>query len=358
MGIKVDRPTITSHVLLSLYNDLSAHREVVDSGLREFGISREELQDFHGQVSLRSFVQLFEWLAAELDDPYLGLRVSQRTGPDALGAVGYLFLCSGKLETAFQSLAKHLDAIQSSSRIDIRYVGDLVQIRYRIIDDTIAPRRQDSEYSMGINWRHIKLLSKNQCRLVQVSFEHELGPVSDRYYRRIFGAPVLFGREANEIALSVEDFQRWHEGLDPHLFPILEDHIANTRAHAQSSLTFTESVSQLLTERVLQQGARAEVVADMLKVSTVTLHRRLRQEGLRFKQLVDMRSKAVAERLLAHSNIPIATVSRRLGYTDPATFSRAFRRWHGVTPRDYRNQCRDDERRVSDSPNLRSGKNS
>lgn len=333
-----NEPTISSHVLMSLYNDLSEHRADFDAGLDEFGISISDLQDFHGHVSLRSYVALFEWLAQRLNDPSLGLKVSQRNGPDALGAVGYLFLCSGKLETALQSLVQHLDAIQSSSRMEIRHVDDLVQIRYRIIDESIAPRRQDSEYSIGLTWRHMKLLSKNQCRLVQVGFEHERTYRNDLVYSRIFNAPVLFEREANELTIPREDFERWHEGMDPHLFPILEDHIATTRAQATESLTFADSVNELLTERVLQRGARADLVASLLKVSPVTLHRRLRSEGKRFKEIVEERSKAVAERMLRHSNIPIGTVSRRLGYSDPATFSRAFRRWYGQAPRDFRKQ--------------------
>jgi len=337
MRYSQQEPTISSMVLLSLYNDLSAHREVFDRGLRTFGIGLDELQDFHGHISLRGFVQIFEWLSSALDDPWLGLRVSQRAGPDALGAVGYLFLSSGKLETAIHSLSRYLDAIQSSSRIEIRYVEDLVQVRYRIINDTIAPRRQDSEYSIGLTWRYMKLLSKNQCQLMQVSFEHEQPPGITTLPRRIFNAPVLFGSDSNELTLRLEDFRQWHEGLDPHLFPILEDHISNTLHQQEIASTFAESVSQLITEQVLGRGARAGMISDMLKISTVTLHRRLREEGFRFKEIVDSRSKALAERLLRHSNLPIATVSQRLGYSDPATFSRAFRRWFDTTPRDFRN---------------------
>jgi len=338
MHYSQQEPTISSMVLLSLYNDLSAERDVFDRGLKTFGIGLNEIQDFHGYISLRGFVGLFEWLATALKDPWLGLRMAQRAGPDALGAVGYLFLSSGKLETAVNSLARYLDAIQSSSRIEVRIVGELVHIRYRIIDDTIAPRRQDSEYSIGLIWRYMKLLSKNQSRLTQVSFEHEQPAGSTTLPRRIFGAPVLFGSEANEIALPLDDFQHWHEGLDPHLFPILEDHISNTLAQSEIPATFTEAVSQLLTEQILGQGARAETIADGLRISTVTLHRRLRGEGFRFKELVDSRSKALAERLLSYGNLPIATISRRLGFSDPATFSRAFRRWFDTTPREYRKE--------------------
>lgn len=329
-------PTISSTVLLSLYNDLSRHRDTFDAGLQLSGIGFDELQNFHGHISLRRFVRMFEWLAETLNDPWLGLRISQRAGPDALGAVGYLFLSSGKLETAVHSLSRYLDSIQSSSRIDIEYAGDLVRIQYRITDDSIAPRRQDSEYSIGLIWRYMKLLSKNQCKLNQISFEHEQPHGSATLPRRVFNAPALFGGESNTLTLPLQDFQQWHEGLDPHLFPILEDHITNTLERSEPPVTFAETVSDQINDQILARGARAKLVANMLKISTVTLHRRLRHEGFRFKELVDSRSKALAKRLIDHSNLPIATISRRLGYSDPATFSRAFKRWFDTTPREYR----------------------
>lgn len=336
MRHRVPGPTIASLVLQSLYSDLGAYRDVFDRGLARFGITAGNLQDIHGQVNLRSFVRLFEWLAVELQDPWLGLRLSQRAGPHALGALGYLFLCSRSLETAFQLASRYLRANQTASKLQIAIADRLVRIRYEIDDDTIAPRRQDSEYSTGITWRYMKLLTRNQCHLTQVNFEHEHPRGQTSIYGRIFDAPVIFGQGSNEIVLPVEDYRRCHEGLDPHLFPILEDHIANTLAQSELPRTFAEAVDALITEDVLGRGASAALIAGKLKVSTVTLHRRLRSEGSRFKDRVESRRKLVAERLLYHGNLPIATISRRLGFSESATFTRACRRWFGMTPRDLR----------------------
>ena len=341
-----DEPTISSSVLLSLYNELAEHRDAMNRGLSHFGIGMAELQDFHGHISLRDFVALFEWLANALNDRWLGLRLALRSGPDALGAVGYLFMSSGTVENAVTSLSRYLDAIQSSSRISISYLGDLVQVRYGIIDDTIAPRRQDSEYSIALTWRYMRLLSKGQCRAVQVSFEHGQNAADAEYPRRAFGAPVLFGAEANELTLTNADFHRWHEGLDPHLFPILEDHINLTLSRRESPSTFAEVVTQRLSEHVLASGARAKLVAEMLGIATVTLHRRLASEGIRFKELVDAQARSVATRLLRYGNLPIATIASRVGFSDPAAFTRAFRRWYDMTPRDYRNELRESRTRT------------
>ena len=194
-------------------------------------------------------------------------------------------------------------------------------------------------------WRYMKLLSKNQCRLIQVSFEHEAPDGRQSYPRRVFDAPVLFGADANEITLTPEEFQCWYEGLDPHLFPILEDHIAQSLGENDPPATFSEVVAQMLTEQMLAEGARAAQIADKLKISPVTLHRRLRKEGVRFKEIVDSKSKSLAKRLLRHGSLPIASISGKVGFSDAATFSRAFRRWCGKTPREYRRQIKEDQLR-------------
>jgi AraC-like DNA-binding protein len=331
---------ISTSVLLSVYNDLGEQRELFNRGLAAHGIRIAELQDFGRYISLRRYVRMLEWLAAELGDPSLGLKLSQRAGPDALGAVGYLFLSSGNLETALQSLRRYLEAVQSSSSTDIRYIDDYVQVQYRIIDESIAPRAQDSEYSIGLIWHYMRLLSKNQCRLAQVTFEHDKPDKNQNIYRHVFDGPVLFGQGHNVLTMHVDEVQRWYEGSDPHLIPILEKHISNTIHQGSGSRTFRETVNGSLTDAVLRQGARAELVASLLKISPATLHRRLRAEDCRFKELVDSRSKAVAERLLRDSNIPVGDISTRLGFTDPAAFCRAFRRWFDTSPRDYRQQLR------------------
>ena len=328
--------SVANTVLLSIYDDLGEHRAVLNRGLAKFGIDADDLHDADGQIALRSFVQMLEWLAKQLDEPNLGLKLSQRAGPAALGPVGYLFLSSGDVEAALHSLIHYLEAVQSSTVIEMRYLDDFLQIVYRIEDDSIAPRRQDSEYSIGIIWHYICLLSANRCRLAQVSFEHGRRGNSGGTYRRIFSAPVLFHQDANALILPLEAVRASSKGMDPQLVPILETHITNIIHRSRQPDTFAETVTQALTEPVLQQGARARVIAGILKISTVTLHRRLRAENVRFRQLLDMRCKDVARRLLSHSNTPIATISFRLGYSDPAAFSRAFRRWFGSTPRDYR----------------------
>jgi len=81
-----------------------------------------------------------------------------------------------------------------------------------------------------------------------------------------------------------------------------------------------------------------EVVAGLLGVSSRTLQRRLKQEAVSYSGLVERCRCQVACESLRHTLIPAQDIAVSLGYRDVSSFSRAFRRWVGVSPRAYRNQ--------------------
>ena len=112
----------------------------------------------------------------------------------------------------------------------------------------------------------------------------------------------------------------------------LDDAVAEIRAAGARA--------EAVTANLASDEERADLVARTLGLSPATLFRRLRAENCQFKDLVTQRSKDIAVRLLRDSSITVGEISARLGYTDPATFCRAFRRWFDASPREFRRRVR------------------
>ena len=327
--------TISYPFVTALCEAVGENEDVVRAGLRRF-----ELHDLAADVArvpLRRYIGLFEWLAAELEHPYLGIELSQRTGPETLGAISYMFLGSRNLEMAIRNFSSYLLAVQDDSKLHLGIDGEYAYIDYAILDDRITQRRQDSEYSIGYVWRLIQIFSANAIQLTMVEFEHDRVHDAEGPYRRFFGAPVLFGRRANRLHFRTEVLATPSRSGDPHLFPILEAHMRDLVARAERIESFSDKVRSKLTHDALSQGLRAKAVAIQLGVSEATLHRRLGADGTSFKQLSDDASKSLASYLISQKHVSIAAIARRLGYAETACLSRAFRRWFGVSPREYRN---------------------
>jgi AraC-like DNA-binding protein len=98
---------------------------------------------------------------------------------------------------------------------------------------------------------------------------------------------------------------------------------------------------------------RIQTVARVLATSARSLQRRLAAAGVSYQQLLDLARKDAAERHLTDSLLSIADVAYSLGYSEPAAFNRAFRRWHKDTPQAFRQRQRSDCLRLTVSAGSR-----
>jgi len=328
-------PTISYQIVAALVEAIGGHPDVIDEGLKRFNL--DELDAATARVPLRSFIDLFEWLAHTMNRPYLGHELSERRGPQTDGAVGYLFLESKDLEAALRNLGKYLFAVQEGSRFYLEIEGEYAYVDYGILDDRILHRRHDSEYSIGSTWNLIKQFTGNACQLTMVEFEHDKPSQADGPFRRVFGTPVLFRRRANRLHFRSDLLQSPSRSGDPFLFPILEAHIQSSIADINKGESFAGEVRTMLSHEALGKGLRARETAARLGVSEATLHRRLAKEESSFKKIHDEAARSFAALLIAQKSLPVATIASRLGYSETAALTRAFYRWFGMSPRQYRN---------------------
>ena len=258
-SIAPGEPTISYQIVAALVEAISGYPDDIAEGLRRFDLDR--LDSATARVPLRSFVDLFEWLSNQLQRPYLGLELSERGGPQTVGAVGYLFLESRNLEAALNNLGKYLFAVQEGSSFKLEIDGEYAFVDYGILDDRILNRRQDSEYSIGSTWNLIKQFTGSACQLTMVEFEHEKPAPTDAPFRQVFGAPVLFRRRANRLHFRSSLLKAQSRSGDPFLFPILESYIRSSIADIDETESFADLIRKQLSHEALSAGMRARDVA-------------------------------------------------------------------------------------------------
>jgi AraC-like DNA-binding protein len=126
----------------------------------------------------------------------------------------------------------------------------------------------------------------------------------------------------------------------------LEKVVIADRAHSSEGASSARDVAQRVEHIIsaLLAGGRGaasiELVAQRMVTSVRTLQRRLRAAGLSYSQVVQRARRTAAQRMLKDRGAGIGEVARALGYSDPAHFTRAFHRWTGSTPRDFRAHAR------------------
>jgi AraC-like DNA-binding protein len=174
-----------------------------------------------------------------------------------------------------------------------------------------------------------------------VSFTHP-APSYQQEYERIFQIPVMFGTTRNAIALDERVLGRRRRA------PVPSAVARAIRGRAEALLrdldaeqTFRGRIEHLLSSALPIGEASAGMIAHRLAISRHTLLRRLKAEGVTFDEVLDGLRKRMASQLL-DGGASVMQTARSLGYSDAASFSRAFKRWSGVAPSRFRDRVSDD----------------
>jgi AraC-like DNA-binding protein len=164
-----------------------------------------------------------------------------------------------------------------------------------------------------------------------VSFTHP-APAYEQEYARIFQVPLMFGARRNGVALDGRVLG-WTRRA-----PVPSTVARAVRSRADGLLldleaeqTFRGRIEQLLSSALPAGEANVGMIADRLAVSRHTVLRRLKAEGVTFDEVLDGLRKRVATEHL-EGGASVMQTAHRLGYSDPASFSRAFKRWTGIAP--------------------------
>jgi AraC-like DNA-binding protein len=167
----------------------------------------------------------------------------------------------------------------------------------------------------------------------QVTLAHRK-PDNVEPFRKFFRAPLLFDAEQNALVFLTEWLTYRLPVDDPELRRQLTSQIKALEARYRDS--FPEQVRSVLRTALLTDRADADRIASLFSIHRRTLSRRLNEDGVSFKDLVEEQRYEIARQTLLDTDLLVADVAALLGYADASAFTRAFRRWSGAAPADWR----------------------
>lgn len=276
-------------------------------------------------------------LAARLTgDDAIGLHVAAEMPRGALDLVEYALRSSASLGAGLERLAHygHVLSDRVATRMEANDGGLLFIVR-DIGNTVLHPAR--AEFGLAIVLKLARESTGIDVVPLQVCFAHRsLQDASE--YESFFRAPVRFEAGSNSMLLKAGDAARPMPGRDEALSAIIRrrlDKLLHERTrHVGGSLS--AQVRYLMVEHLGEKTLTPGWIANGLAVSPRTLSRRLAEEGTSFRTLLDDVRRDFACALLQDRGANIGDIAFFLQYSEPAAFTRAFRRWTGRTPGEYR----------------------
>jgi len=175
----------------------------------------------------------------------------------------------------------------------------------------------------------------------RVGIKHRRDEISPEF-KTFFGCEVNFGADGDEIIFAATVALLPIAGRDQYLNDMLQKYAEAALAdRPQAPTTLRSTIEGAVTQLLPHGKANLKKVSRDLAIGSRTLTRRLGDEGLTFKKVLDESRVALAKRYLAERDLPITEVAWLVGYTEVSAFFHAFKRWTGVTPRQFRMSLND-----------------
>jgi len=307
----------------------------------EAGIDLPLLSDPDARLPFTRYSQLLTLARQASGDTGLSLRFGAEVGMADLSILGLIMEASATMGEAFAQMQRYGRlALAADPRLPPRFElqdrpGRLYLIDQRPDPNSFPEMTEEAFAQLTCGPRRFL----NRPHVLSVHVTHGAPPHAS-LYDEIFACPVRFRAPFNALELHPE-VALWPVARERrYVFGVLCERANSLMAAVRPVETVRARLEDAMRLRLHQGEPGADDLARELGFSRSTLFRRLREEGTSFALVLDSLRRALALQFVSESRISLAEIAYLTGFSEPAAFSRAFQRWTGTTPGQYRLQSR------------------
>lgn len=329
--------TVSSRALLDACARLGLDTDLILAAAK---VGRATIQDPDGRISTEQVGALWRKAYELSKDPDLALHAIEVLPFGAYRVLDFLAWNAPTVGAALTEVSNYFPLINSAVRLPISMGDRTVTLRVEAPSNPRLITRPYAEYTLAAIYLHTRFQTKEPYRLVRVDFTHQ-EPASIKEHERIFGCPVKFGAPHCQLVIARAVWDSVRAGGDPALFAVLETHAKMLLRQLPSDTGMVSRVREAIGAELRGGDPRLESIAKRLALSPRTLQRRLSDDRVVFNDLLDEMRFAAARSYLAEADIAAREVAYLLGFAEQSSFNRAFKRWSGQTPSQYRRANRE-----------------
>lgn len=307
--------------------------DILGPYLPSVGISPDVLEKPSILVEIPQFAELIEVAAKGRGEECLGLHIGERLHPQDLGVLGYAITHAATVKHLLKTYVRYFGTYALGVDVNLVVNGSRASWSYQL--PGVISYRQGAELALAFVHTVIQSSVCDEWKLLEVQFEHGK-PKDVSEHLRIFNAPVLFRQQANSLVFDKALLNRKLKETDLRLFAVLQRHLDSVLLERSEEQDLLAQVRKIIVKSISTHVPEAAEVAEALGMPAWTFRRRLQAKGLTYSQLLADIRLYLAQTYLKNAHIPIAEVAFLLGYSEVSAFGRAFRRWSGMSPAEYR----------------------
>ena len=299
------------------------------------GIELGSIKQPQNRISTAHMAHVWDEARTQSQDPYIALRVAEQFQPMALSALGMAFSASRNAYDALKRANRYSQMLSDGTATEIEEndtcVTFILKYKSRL---TMAVHDLGIESGIGVLVNSLRLLAGKDFTPTCISFEHDFSG-DTKPYEKFFGCPVLFSAPRTQMEFNKAEMFTEHPFADSALTNTLDSWIEEHLSNFKKELTSTK-IKKYLLKNLAYGKVGQKSAAQSLALSPRVMQRRLKDEGMTFSQVLDDCRQNLAVKLISKDKLSLAEVAFILGFSDQSNFSRAFKRWTGSSPNEYK----------------------
>jgi AraC-like DNA-binding protein len=300
--------------------------------LGPLGMSLDELMVPGARLVVPDLERLVMRAVALSGDPALGVRMGLGMQVAAHGYLGFAAMTAPTIGEALQLAVRFAPTHTDALRLDLHVAeGEAALIITELVDLGAARETVVTALMIGLARIGAHLTGRPLPGTAELGFDRP-SHIKDP---ELLGASLRFGCPAHRLLFDAALLDEPVVLADPVAARLAREQCENQLALLSPAVSVAARARELLARHPDPLPSAAQL-ARRLAISMRTLARRLGDAGTSYRELVDQTRRQRALLLLARPSLDVSEVARRLGYSDTANFSRAFRRWTGMPPGKYR----------------------
>lgn len=325
------------------YISSSLYRKVINHALQE-SMTREDFKDLPIPIASMDdiqavpadhFFELHEMIDQTLG-PGFSVRVGQQMKIDDYGVLGLSWRTCSKAGEIFERCERYFKLLSNTYVFKVKKEEEVSKV-YLLRDAYRRGVALSNEATFSATVVVLQAMTETDIAPVSVSFKH--GPPSNlKSYHDAFKCPIQFNQDHYYIAYKTDDLETRTAKADISINKFLVERVEEeTKGIEISSIKIATDVENLIEDALPSGIPSIHQIGKHMGISSRTLARRLSESGSSFRELIKQTQEKISKDLLKNSSNTVSEIAFQTGFSEQSAFSRAFKRWTGLSPIEYRN---------------------
>jgi len=326
-------PSIGSSSVLALLSLLENYGFSQARVSKISGIDLSYLEQQDSRLPLDQYQTLWKTALALTNNPSLGLELGQILNTSKIGLVGHVVFNCETLAEGLSEYIRLFSIVNEAISLTLETDKDYAYLRFIHLNPEYYCT-PDMERTMTLFLHRAKAIFDQDVQWESADFQHAQPEYSDQY-KKTFNCPLRFSQNYCQVVFKRQYLALSPKQRNPYIGSAARQY-ANNLLKKLFKRSYADKVKALITQSIGTGEADVDHIAKQLNTSRQTLYRKLKAENVSFQELLEDVRFASAKEQLKESELSLSEIAFSLGFSDLSAFSRAFKRWSGVTPKGFR----------------------